>query len=119
MLEERIEQLVDLQTIGAGAAQEKFAAELEAVLENIRDPNTQADAKRKIILEFVFTPDASREVVQTTITARAAFAATKPTSEVLFIGRKDGVTVATVMHGPGEPDPRQGILPLPTAREGA
>lgn len=107
----RVEQLVSLQTLGAGAVEEKFKAELEAVLDNIRDPNTEAEGKRKIILEFVFTPDAAREVVRTAITARSVFAATKPTSEIMFIGRQNGETVATVVHGTPE-DPRQGVLPL-------
>lgn len=109
----RVEQLADLHTLGAGAAAEKFAAELSAVLENIRDPNTQPDAKRKIVMEWHFEPDADREVVQIAITARSVFAATKPTSEVMFIGRQAGATVATVMHGkPGAEDPRQGVLPI-------
>ena len=109
----RVEQLADLQTIGAGAAAEKFAAELRAVLENIRDPNTEAEAKRKIVMEWVFVPDADREVVGIGISARSVFAATKPTSEVMFIGRQQGETVATVMHGThGPDDPRQGVLPM-------
>src|SRR5258708_2342750 len=107
----RVEQLADLYTLGAGAAAEKFAAELAAVLENIRDPNTQADAKRKIVMEWIFMPDGDREAVQVAITARSAFAATKPTSEVMFVGRKDGQMVATVMHGE-QTDPRQGVFPI-------
>lgn len=112
-LDERIEQLADINTVGAGAAAEKFAAELKAVLENIRDPNTQADAKRKIVIEWVFEPDQDRELVKTSISARSVFAATKPTSEMMFIGRQAGETVATVMHGANGPeDPRQGVLPI-------
>jgi len=110
---DRVEQVADLQTIGAGAVAEKFAAELAAVLKNIRDPNTEAEAKRKIVLEFVFVPTSDRERVAVGISARSAFAATKPTSDVMFVGRKDGETVGTVMHGPDGPeDPRQGVLPI-------
>jgi hypothetical protein len=112
----RVEQLADIHTLGAGAAAEKFAAELEAVLENIRDPNTQADANRKIIMEWIFKPGDNREVVAVAITARSVFAATKPTSEVMWVGSKAGQPVATVLHGGG--DPRQPVLAL-KPRDGA
>lgn len=120
MLDDRQEQLADLHSIGAGAALELFGAELGRVLENIRDANTEAEGKRKIVLEFVFKPDANREVVATLISARSTLAATKPVSEVLFVGRKDGNVVGTVVHSVEETrDPRQGILPLPKQASGA
>lgn len=109
----RVEQLADILSLGAGAAVEKFNEELKAVLKNIRDPNTQPDAKRKIVMEWSFEPNADREVVKVAITARSVFAATKPTSEVMFVGRQDGETVGTVMHGTSLPeDPRQGVLQI-------
>ena len=108
----RVEQLADISTIGAGAAAEKFAEELKAVLDNIRDPNTEAEGKRKIIMEWSFIPSEDRELVKTTITAKSVFAATKPTSELLFVGRQGGENVATVMHGGPQEDPRQGVLPI-------
>lgn len=108
-----IEQFADINTIGNGAAVEKFAIELARVLDNIRDPNTQATAKRKIVMEWVFEPDEDREKVITAISARAVFASTKPSGDVMFVGRQDGSTVATVMHGAAGPqDPRQGVLPI-------
>jgi hypothetical protein len=120
MDETRTEQIADLHTVGHGAAAEKFAAELKAVLENIRDPNTEAEAKRKIVLEFTFAPNADREMVAVGISARSVFAATKPTSEIMFVGRQNGETVGTVMHGPDgqAQDPRQGVLPLPQRKAG-
>lgn len=117
MEQERIEQIADLTTLGAGAAIEKFGAELEAVLDNIRDPNTEAEAKRKIVMEFTFFPDEDRERVAVAISARSVLPATKPSSDFMFIGRKDGETVGTVMHGPAGDslDPRQNVLPLSKA----
>ena len=111
----RVEQIADLQTIGAGAAAEKFQAELRAVLENIRDPNTQAKAKRKIVLEYVFLPDEDREKVLVGISARSILPSTKPSGDVMFVGSKGGEAIATVMHGANGPeDPRQGILDIST-----
>ena len=110
------EQVADLNTIGCGVAREKFAAELAAVLANINDPNTEPTAKRKVVLEFVFQPDDDREVVATLINSRSVLAATKPTSDVIWLGTRDGEMVATVVH-PEPIDPRQGVLPL-TKEEG-
>jgi hypothetical protein len=114
----RVEQLADINTIGAGAAAEKFAAELQAVLENIRDLNTQPDAKRKIVMEWVFEPDEDRERVLVAITA--VFAATKPSGEVMYVGSKGGETVATVLpRNEDGADPRQGILDIKTGKAGS
>ncbi len=113
----RVEQMADLSTIGAGATAEKFQAELRAVMANIRDPNTDPKAKRKIVLEFTFYPDQDRETVLVAITASSKLGSTKPSGDVLFIGHHAGEMVGTVVHGPsGEPiDPRQGVLPLKKA----
>lgn len=113
MLDNREEQLADLHSIGAGAATELFAAELKRVLENIRDANTEAEGKRKITLTFLFKPNADREVVATLISASSTLATSKPVSETLWVGRKDGEVVGTVVHAVDE-DPRQGVLAMPT-----
>lgn len=113
----RIEQLADLTTIGAGATAEKFQAELRGILDNIRDPNTDPRAKRKIVLEFVFLPAEDREMVMVSITTKSVLGKTKPAGDVMYVGRHEGRTVGTVVHGPGgEPvDPRQGVLHLKKA----
>lgn len=116
----RVEQLADINTIGAGAAGEKFKAELQAVLENIRDLNTQPDAKRKIVMEWVFEPDEDRERVLVAITARSVFAATKPSGEVMYVGSKGGETVATVLpRNEDGSDARQGVLAIKTGKAGS
>lgn len=116
----RVEQLADINTIGNGAAAEKFAAELQAVLENIRDLNTQPDAKRKIVMEWVFEPNDDREQVLIAITARSVFAATKPSGEVMYVGSKGGQTVATVLpRNQDGSDARQGVLDIKTGKVGS
>jgi hypothetical protein len=116
-MDEREERLADLNTIGAGVALEKFAVELEAVLRNIRDPNTEAKAKRRIVIAFTFLPNADREVVQTEISAKSILAGTRATSDTLWLGIQSGHPVATVVRS-GE-DPRQGTLKLETSKEGS
>lgn len=108
----RTEMLADINSIGAGAAAEKFAAELAAVLDNIRDPNTEAEGVRKITVTWTFLPQKDRETVMVAIQAKSAMAATKPSGDVMYLGRAEGQTVATVMHG-SPADPRQNELVLP------
>jgi len=115
----RVEQLADISTLGAGAAAEKFATALKAVLENVRDPNTEAEARRKVVLTWEFVPEPDRERVKVMISARTALAGTKPVSEVLYIGKLDGQTVGTVVHGvPIPEDPRQGVLSIESKTAG-
>lgn len=45
-----------LATLKGGAAEELFQRELARVLENIRDPNTDAKKARTITLDFSFLP---------------------------------------------------------------
>jgi hypothetical protein len=116
-----VELLADLNTIGDGAAVEKFEHALQAVLRNIRDPNTTPKAKRKVVIEFVFVPTEDRERAAVLIDARTVLASNRPTMSDVFIGRsKDGAEVATVLHRPSPgTDPRQGVIDFPAKREGA
>jgi hypothetical protein len=50
----------DLVTICRGAAMELFQSALAQVNNNIKDPNTSAGKKRKIILSFEFAPSLDR-----------------------------------------------------------
>jgi len=45
-----------LDNICEGAAHELFDQEVEGLLKNIADPNTKTSEKRKITLEFTFSP---------------------------------------------------------------
>lgn len=114
----RVEQLADISTLGAGAAAEKFATALKAILENIRDVNTEPEARRKITMTWDFVPEEDRERVKVMISARSVLAGTKPVSEVLYLGRVNGETVGTVLHGvPATEDARQGVLPMNRSAE--
>lgn len=105
-----VEQLADLLTICNGAAVEKFFAELEKVKANIKDPNTEADDVRTIVLKFRFAPDKDRERVIVDCKADSRLSATRASGDVMFLGKRDGELVATVVHPQG--DPRQGVLTL-------
>lgn len=116
MMDDRKEQPADLLSIGGGAALELFGSELQRVMENIRDPNTEAKGTRKITLEFLFKPNEHREMVSTLISAKSTLAASRPVSEVLWVGRKDGEVVGTVVHTTEAlEDGNQHVLPMQKA----
>lgn len=87
---------VTLETVGGGAAVPQFEQELERVLENIRDPNTEAKATRKITLTVTFDPEEDRETVHTSIQVKSKLAPQREASAPMYIGfdRRDGALKA-------------------------
>lgn len=84
---------VGLENIGRGAAGELFDTELQRVLANIEDINTDATKVRKITLEVTLKPDRERETCEVTIASKAALAPITPALSKINIGR-DGVKIA-------------------------
>ena len=56
------EDPMSLTNLGDGAAIEQFDEELQKVLDNIVDPNTEAKQVRKIILTVSIKPDDDRSI---------------------------------------------------------
>lgn len=94
-----------LDTLGCGALLELFDIELARVLENIADPNTDADAARAITLKVVFVPDKTRQAMQTRMSVVSKLAPVARVESTLFLGRLGGRLVAV------EHDPRQLTFP--------
>ena len=51
---------LDLSNICAGSVPEVFERAVRELSKNLKDPNTEAEAKRKIVLEFSFKGYADR-----------------------------------------------------------
>jgi len=85
---------VTLESLGNGAANEMFEAELLRVLDNILDPNTDPETVRKITLELKIKPTKDREMgnCEISVTSKLSANAAYPTR--LFIGREHGRPVA-------------------------
>lgn len=98
------EQKVSLETIGGKAAGELFDAELNRVLQNIADPNTDSKSKRVITLTFTFKPGKERNTAKVETKCRATLAGINTVESDLFIGMSKGKLIAV------ENDPRQGQL---------
>ena len=75
-----------LTEIGRGAAVERFDLELQKVLDNIQDPNTDAKKARSVVLKFTITPDEDRGVGKYAIDAQAKLAPLKSHPGRVFLG---------------------------------
>lgn len=94
--------VLTLETLAEGAAGELFERALEQVFRNIRDPNTDAKATRKIVLEVAIKPKADRESFEYGVNVKTTVAPMKPVHHSAYLGQtQDGRLVAAYI------DPRQ------------
>lgn len=100
-----MKKIVDLSNIANGAADEKFNQELQKVLENIADPNTEAKKARKITLTFTLTGNEKRNLANVEVQAKSTLVPAKEVGTELIIDYdQDGsVTGAELKSGiPGQ-----------------
>jgi len=95
---------VTLTTLGGGAAVELFQEQLDRVLTNIADVNTEAEEKREITLKVVLHPNAQRDTAAVEIIVGAKTAPIKGATTTFFMGKHAGQRIAV------EQNPKQ--LPL-------
>ena len=91
-----------------GAIQERIDYEMAKVIDNILDPNTSAQKKRKLTLTIELQPDDNRQTVFVNCTAKSALCPTNQVSTSLYI-TGDGATgevvaVEMVPNVPGQQD---------------
>jgi ectoine hydroxylase-related dioxygenase (phytanoyl-CoA dioxygenase family) len=75
-----------LMALANGAVIERIEDETRAVLENILDPNTDAEAVRKITATFSFKPDEKRRSVTVEVAISSKTAAATKVKTMIFIG---------------------------------
>jgi hypothetical protein len=93
------QEFFTLTEIGRGAAVERFDLELQKVLDNIQDPNTDPRKARSVVLKFTITPDEDRGVGKYAIDAQAKLAPLKSHPGRVFLGRdQDGHGMASEEH---------------------
>ncbi len=66
---------------------EQFDFELEKVLENIADPNTDAKKTRKITITMNFKPNERRTIAALDFQTKASLAAAKPVTTEIIIDK--------------------------------
>ena len=77
---------VSLDSIGGGVALERFTDELQSVIANILDPNTDFKIKREITLSVKFTPNEARDRCDLEIVSKSKLAPPKAVASHMMIG---------------------------------
>jgi len=89
-----MEQPVTIFTIGNGVLGELFDRELERVVADILDLNTDAEAKRSIVVKVTIAPDKDRGFGMALIEVSSSLGKPKPAGSTMYFGRKNGKIIA-------------------------
>ena len=92
---------VTLQSICNGAIEEVFQKCMADILDNIKDPNTQPEAKRELNIKLSFNPFPDRSGMTVTFSPKTTMAQIGAVSSTLHISLAGG-ELAAYPH-----DPRQ------------
>lgn len=60
-MDQKATKLFELDKLAGGALTERFAVEMDKVIKNIYDPNTEPDKKRKITITVTIEPSHDRQ----------------------------------------------------------
>ncbi len=85
----------------SGAIQERADYEMTKLIENVLDPNTKPNAKRKVTITLELIPDDSRQNVVVNCTAVSKLAPTNPVTTMLYVADKETV-LEMVPQVPGQ-----------------
>lgn len=77
----------NMEQFAQGAFTVQVNRELETVMNNISDPNTDATAKRKITVTIELKPNEQRDFVTTSVTARSSLAPALGAVTAINIGK--------------------------------
>lgn len=66
--------IIDLNTFAEGALAERVNVEIQKILENIADPNTDAKKVRTLTVKLSFKADDKRDVILSTVVAKSTLA---------------------------------------------
>lgn len=90
---------VTLANLAGGTAVERFNLELQKVLQNIFDPNTDPKKKRKIKMVVTLIPTVDRDYATAQIDCESSLAPLESFSMPLYLGRgADGKPIARQTH---------------------
>jgi len=81
-----MENMINLEKFANGALAEKFQNELEKVIKNISDPNTESSKNRSIDIKISFKPNKNRNMAAITVTAKSSIAPASPLETNIMMG---------------------------------
>jgi len=85
---------INLNTFADGAIATKVERELERVIANIHDPNTEAEKKRKITITLTLSADEKREYIDTEVEVKSTLVPSKSASAKMIMGKHEGKLTA-------------------------
>lgn len=93
--------MIDLTDFAGGAVAERFNIELQRVLENIADPNTDPKKPRKLILTLTVKADENRDIANVSIQTKTSLVPAKDieTKIVMDYDAKGNVVGAELKSG--------------------
>lgn len=77
---------INLEALAGGAFAEKLNEALIQVADNIQNPNTEATTRRQITVTIKFTPNKTRQLVNTQIAVTTKLAATEAIDTQMIMG---------------------------------
>lgn len=80
---------LNLSTLNEGALQEKFEYEMQNVMENILDKNTDPTKKRSVTLKIDVIPDKERELLVLSCSSQSKIVPREETTTKVLFGRND------------------------------
>lgn len=89
-----MDEILNLSNICNGAVEEIFNREMAAVLENINDPNTPAEAVRKVSIVFSIAPFPDRNGAFVEFVCNSKLAPAAKVKSSMFVTRQNGRLVA-------------------------
>lgn len=92
----------DLTTFRNGALVEMFNEEMEKVLANIEDENTEAKKERTVTLRVKIVPGKTRRDAAVYLSADSTLAKFKPVESLLFFDRDDAGRFSAYDDFPGQ-----------------
>lgn len=108
-----------LSEIKEGALQERFEMSLKKVLNNIADPNTEAQKKRTIVIKLEFEPDQLREETNLTFEVTEKMAPAYKLSTKILTDGSDAAEIGRSAPGQRKFDTVTGeILDTPRIEQG-
>lgn len=91
-----------LSNICGGAVQEVFERELRQLIQNLKDPSTPPDQKRRLTVVLDFVPFSDRSGAEVTMKCETKLAGVEPAKGSVFFLRNDQGEAVAYPH-----DPRQ------------
>jgi hypothetical protein len=85
---------LNVGNILGGKFPERFQKAVQQLIDNMRDPNTPADASRKISFEFTFKPTEDRQTAAVMLETKMKLASMEGVAGTIYVSKAEGTLKA-------------------------